>query len=94
MTHAYARDRDAVGALAASPAAYLGLLGSRRRTARLVADLAARGTRVPPGRLRSPVGLDVGSETPEEIALAACAEILGLLRGRTAAAPSLTALVT
>lgn len=91
MTHNFARDRDLVAALARSRAAFLGLLGSRRRTARLVADLAEAGVDLPEDRLRSPVGLDIGSETPEEIALATCAEVLGLLRRAGLPAPALTA---
>ncbi len=76
MTHNFERDRALVATLADSAAPYLGLLGSRRRTARLVADLADQGVALPTGRLHFPVGLDLGSETPEEIALATCAEIL------------------
>ncbi len=78
MTHDLAR--SLVAALSASGAPYLGLLGSRRRTARLVADLAATGLTLPTGRLHSPVGLDLGAETPEEIALATCAEVLSQSR--------------
>lgn len=76
MTHNFERDRALVGALGGDAVPYLGLLGSRRRTARLVADLAETGVMLADGRLSSPVGLAIGAETPEEIALATCAEIL------------------
>ncbi|MDT0632647.1 XdhC family protein [Rubrivirga sp. S365] len=76
LTHNFERDRALVGALSAAAVPYLGLLGSRERTARLVADLAEAGVTLTAGRLSSPVGLDIGAETPEEIALATCAEIL------------------
>ena len=90
MTHRFERDRALVAALARSPAPFLGLLGSRRRTARLLADLAGAGVAVAPGRLRSPVGLDLGADTPEEIALAVCAEALAHFRGRRGAVGALT----
>lgn len=79
MTHNFDRDRTLVSTLAPVPLPYLGLLGSHRRTGRLVDDLAEAGIDLSPERLRSPVGLDLGAETPEEIALATCAEILALL---------------
>ena len=81
MTHNFERDRALVGALVASPTPFVGLLGSRRRTAALLAELEGSGEGPEPGRLHSPVGLDLGAETPEEIALATCAQILACLRG-------------
>jgi xanthine dehydrogenase accessory factor len=58
--------------------AYLGMIGSRRRVR------AAFRDGVDPERLaevRAPIGLDIGAETPEEIALAIAAEIVGVRRG-------------
>ena len=63
-------------------AAYVGMIGSRRRTATVLRHLAAEGA--PPEALaavRTPIGLDIGAETPEEIALAVLAEIVMLRRG-------------
>lgn len=93
LTHNFERDRALVGALSDAVVPYLGLLGSRKRTARLVADLAETGVTLADGRLSSPVGLAIGAETPEEIALATCAEILShsttwTAAGSTAAAGS------
>lgn len=87
MTHTFERDGDLVAALAGSAVPYVGLLGSRRRTATLLEGLRVSGREVAPGRLHAPVGLDLGAETPEEIALAACAQILDHAR----AAPGLGA---
>jgi xanthine dehydrogenase accessory factor len=80
MTHNYARDLAILPRLPRT-LAYLGLLGPRHRTARLVAGL-------PPDALYSnlyaPVGLDLGADAPEEIALSVMAEIQSVLRGATA----------
>jgi xanthine dehydrogenase accessory factor len=77
MTHNLERDMEYLRALLPAPLAYLGAIGSRQRTRKL---LDAAGTLAP--RLRAPAGLDLGSETPEEIALAIAAEILAVTTGR------------
>jgi xanthine dehydrogenase accessory factor len=64
--------------------AYLGMVGSRRRTRAALEQLAREG--IDPGRIaaiRAPVGLDVRAETPEEIAIAIAAELVLLRRGGT-----------
>jgi len=78
MTHNYERDLALLGELLPSPAGYLGILGPRARTEQLLADLAARGSAPSAGqvaRLHGPVGLDVGAESAEEVALAIAAEV-------------------
>jgi xanthine/CO dehydrogenase XdhC/CoxF family maturation factor len=85
MTHNYARDLELLAQLLPSRARFVGVLGPRARTDRLLADLAARGDApdaVQLLRLHGPVGLDIGAETPEEIALAIAAEIRATLAGR------------
>ncbi|HEX4883811.1 MAG TPA: RluA family pseudouridine synthase, partial [Casimicrobiaceae bacterium] len=68
MTHSLALDRRLLGAvLAAGPRAYLGVLGPRHRTAALVEALALAPAAL--AGLRSPVGLDLGGDGPEAIAL-------------------------
>lgn len=60
--------------------AYLGMLGSRRKVALLLEKLAGEG--VPVERLanvHAPIGLDIGSETPEEIAVSIIAEIMKVI---------------
>ena len=65
--------------LAACSAAYIGVMGSRRRWAQTKEALAEQGmTEAEIGRFHSPIGLDIGAETPEEIAVAVLAEIVGL----------------
>jgi xanthine dehydrogenase accessory factor len=76
MTHSADQDRALLAALAPLAVAYLGVLGPRRRTEQLLRELRGGGeTGAAPARLHSPVGLDLGAETPEEIALAIVAEI-------------------
>jgi xanthine/CO dehydrogenase XdhC/CoxF family maturation factor len=84
MTHNFLRDKDYVRSLLGSPARFVELLGPRVRTERLFAELRAEGVEVPEDldRFRSPAGLDLGAEGPDEIATAICAEIVAIKRGR------------
>ncbi len=87
MTHNFLRDKDYVRSLIASPARSVAMLGPRVRTERLLADLRDEGVDLPDdvlARFRSPAGLDLGAEGPEEIAAAICAEIVALKRERGA----------
>ena len=79
----HSADERSLRALAARDCAYLGFLGSRRKVRMLLDKLAAEG--VPEtvlGRVRAPVGLNLGAETPEEIALSVMAEIMTVRSGR------------
>lgn len=86
MSHHISRDTDYVGALLESGAAYIGVLGPRARTERMLADLSARkGTPVTlGGPLFAPVGIDIGGEGPDAIALAIVAEIAAVISGKSA----------
>ncbi|QKG56280.1 XdhC family protein [Hymenobacter sp. BRD128] len=85
LSHNYAYDLAALQTLLVSPAPYIGLLGPRLKAQRLLDELAAfpaAQVQQLRQRLRSPIGLDLGSETPEEIALAIVAEIQAQRSGR------------
>ncbi len=86
MSHNYLRDKVVLQALLRKEFNYTGLLGPRRRTDDLVRELkqddAVEPTPVQSNRIYSPVGLDVGAESPEEIALSIVAEIQSVLNGR------------
>ena len=85
MTHHYPRDVALIGTLLPSPAGYVGLLGPRSRTERVLADVRAAGVRphaAALARLHAPIGLDIGAETPEEIALAVAAEVRAQMAAR------------
>lgn len=77
MTHNLERDLDYLRGLRTPPLAYLGAVGSRSRAIRMREAIGR--TRTP---LNAPAGLDIGSETPEEIALAIAAEIQASVHGR------------
>jgi len=85
MTHHFLHDLALLEFLLPTDAPYVGVLGPRKRTEKLLEQLAARGV-VPSvdqlRRLHGPVGLDIGSETPEEIALSALAEICAVVTRR------------
>jgi xanthine dehydrogenase accessory factor len=82
MTHHYLHDRTLLQTLLPASLRYLGVLGPKRRTQQLLADLQAEGCKTNQ-RLHSPIGLDIGAETPEEIALAIVAEIQAVLSRRS-----------
>jgi xanthine dehydrogenase accessory factor len=77
-------DEPALRQLAATPAVYVGLVASLRKAAVIFERLGGEG--IDPGwlnRVHVPVGLDVGAESPAEIALAIMAEILAVTRGKS-----------
>ncbi len=84
MTHNYLQDGAMLRYLLPRELMYLGLLGPHQRTQRLLEELACEGIVADAGSvLFSPVGLDIGAETPEEIALAMVSEIQAALLGRS-----------
>jgi xanthine/CO dehydrogenase XdhC/CoxF family maturation factor len=85
MTHNYLHDLEVLRKLLPSPVKYIGLLGPRKRAGKLLSQLAADGATLTGeqlARLYAPVGLDIGAETSEQIALAIVAEIQAALTGR------------
>ena len=55
---------------------YVGLMGSRRKVARVRTELESRGHRLDDLELHAPIGLPIGAETPAEIAVSILAEII------------------
>ncbi len=89
MSHHYATDRQALRMLLDSRAPYIGMLGPQRRSQRMLDELFSDPTELAkrdPGRVRAPLGLDLGGETPAQIALSAIAEVQGVL-ARASALP-------
>jgi xanthine dehydrogenase accessory factor len=82
MTHNAERDCEALAMLLPSTCRYVGVLGPRRRTEKLLATLDAIGRHA--AKLHAPVGLAIGAETPDEVALSIVAEIQAVLAGDTA----------
>ena len=77
-SHNFERDIAFLGALLASEASYVGVLGPRSRGRGLVEELGGDV-----GRVHAPAGLDLGAETPEEIAQSVVAEILAVQNGKS-----------
>jgi xanthine/CO dehydrogenase XdhC/CoxF family maturation factor/molybdopterin-guanine dinucleotide biosynthesis protein A len=82
MTHSYALDLETLQGALQSPAAYVGQIGAEKRTQRLLAELATLEVVPRQGTFFAPAGLDLGAETPEEVALAIAAEIFSWRLGR------------
>lgn len=80
-THRFEHDAAWLRAALGTAAPYIGLLGSRQRATRLLTQHAVTS---PPqlARVYAPIGLDLGGESPDEIALAAVAEAQAVLHGR------------
>jgi xanthine dehydrogenase accessory factor len=88
LTHDHKFDIPAIVAACATGVGYLGAMGSRRTHEGRVAKLREAGlSDAEIGRVMAPIGLDVGARTPEETAVAICAEIIARRTGRVA--PSL-----
>jgi len=84
MTHNYERDRNILRRLMKSKCLYIGALGPKKRTEKLLEEIGETFNGEQLKRLYAPVGLDIGADTPEEIALAVVAEIRTVLSGRNA----------
>lgn len=83
MTHSYVKDLAFLMALRSKNLSYLGLLGPAARREKLVNDLLERCPDTNPDfieNIHGPAGLDIGAETPQEIAISVISEILSVYR--------------
>lgn len=83
MTHSYAKDLKYLLALKDTQPAYLGLLGPARRREKLLGELIERTPDIALDffdSIHGPAGLNIGAETPQEIAIAIFSEILSVIR--------------
>jgi xanthine/CO dehydrogenase XdhC/CoxF family maturation factor len=76
--HALVHDRDWLQALLSQPLAYVGLLGPGKRKTEILRQLGAAEA----GKLFAPVGLDLGADGPEQVAVSILAEMLAVGAGR------------
>ncbi len=83
LSHSFDVDVAWLSALLPEPVGYIGVLGSRQRAARLLAQ-AERAVGPISRRLHAPIGLDLGGESPASIALSAVAEIEAVMHNRPA----------
>ncbi|MGW8181295.1 MAG: XdhC family protein [bacterium] len=83
VTRGHSHDQIATEKAIQTAARYVGLVGSRRKIKIIVEQLLQKG--LPPEsfrRLYAPIGLDIGSETPDEIAISVMAELIALRKER------------
>jgi xanthine dehydrogenase accessory factor len=88
MNHHYLKDRIILGQLLASPLelTYIGALGPRVRTEKMISDLREQGLTLIEEKIRTvrtPIGLDVGADSPEEIAISVLSELLAVKNKRS-----------
>ena len=86
MCHDYETDYKNLRRLLTTPVTYIGMLGPRKRTEKMILRANDEGkpfTDSELNRMMSPVGLDTGAATPEEIAVSAIAEIRTHFSGRS-----------
>lgn len=82
-TPGHVHDFDAVRGCLGTEAGFIGLLGSRRKRETLLKTLEAEGfDEGQRGRVITPVGLDIGGQTPEEIAVSIVAQLIAVRNGR------------
>ncbi len=82
VTRGHGYDQVALEEAIQTPARYVGLVGSRRKIRIILKNLLDQG--IPPeafSRLYAPIGLEIGSETPQEIAVSVVAELIALRKG-------------
>ncbi|KAA0129380.1 XdhC family protein [Chryseobacterium sp. SN22] len=85
MTHNYRYDLTVLKNMLSRDNRYIGVLGPKSKLNRMLSDLAEENTEVSEEqmqRIYGPVGLDIGAETSEEIALSVAAEIKAVLEGK------------
>jgi xanthine dehydrogenase accessory factor len=83
LTHDHKFDIPLLEVALATPAGYVGAMGSRRTNAERRERLLAAGVSAEAlERIHAPIGLDIGSRTPQEVAVAVAAEIVATRRGK------------
>lgn len=82
MTRCHAFDRTVLAQALKTPARYIGMIGSKRKVAGIFANLREQGfDEEQLSHVHAPIGLEIGAETPEEIAVSIAAQIIQLRRG-------------
>ena len=88
MSHDYVNDRRLLQFLLDSPARYIGVMGPRKRTERMLEEIGSAdpeliSERSDMERLHAPIGLDIAANSPAEVALSIVAEMRAVLNGRS-----------
>ena len=81
LTHSHEHDKDTLKNLISTDAAYVGMIGSKKKVTAIMEALKAEGVSDEElDRVHSPIGLDIGAETPAEIAISILSEIIHVRR--------------
>jgi len=86
MSHNYEYDRDVLKKLINTETPYIGILGPRKRFDKMLKEFSELGVEVSREdhhRIHSPIGLDIGAEAPDEIAVSIIAEIQSKFTNRS-----------
>ena len=82
VTRGHSLDSEVMTALEGRPAAYIGVIGSRSKIKFVEEKLLGQGvSQAHLDRIHRPIGLPIGAETPEEIAVSILAEMIAVRRG-------------
>ena len=85
VTRGHKQDEVSLRRALGRGAGYIGMIGSKRRTSTVIQHMTEEGfAPAELARVHTPIGIDIGAETPEEIALSIMAEVIMLRRGGTA----------
>jgi len=82
MSHSLETDKKNLRKLFGSKTKYIGMLGPKTRSERILDELSAEGIKIETQNIFAPTGLDLGASTPEEIALSIVAEIKAVFSSR------------
>lgn len=86
MSHNYEYDRDVLRKLLKTSSPYIGILGPRKRFDKMIDEFSRDGIKLTSDdlhRIHSPIGLDIGAEAPDEIALSIIAEVQSKFANRS-----------
>jgi len=77
VTRGHLQDQEVLASVIESDAAYLGMIGSRKKNATVFQNLEEQGVSTQElKKVHAPIGIDIGAQTPEEIAVSIIAEII------------------
>jgi xanthine dehydrogenase accessory factor len=81
LTRGHLKDEEVIGSIIRSDAAYIGMIGSRKKNATVFQRLTGKGiSREELDKVHAPIGIDINAQTPEEIAVSIIAEIIQVRR--------------
>jgi len=81
LTRGHLKDEEVLGSVIRSGAAYIGMIGSRKKNATVFQHLEEQGiSQVELAKIHAPIGIDIKAQTPEEIAVSIVAEIIQVRR--------------